>query len=235
MKLVGERRALSAAVLAFFFLNFLLAGFSPDIPEELHKAMFALAGSYGLAFFSLVAGYFWARWYSVGIGLFGVIVAVVMTWQLKALVPEMMFFGGMHLFVAIGLWGQAMAEPFDGQQGWRQRFHMDDSAVQRLGRSVIRAGVMLPFILVYAFGPRPDAFSLGTLALAVFGFRGLVQLKTWGIVAMGLAGAMLLVGPTHTMVIDHYTVSLPAWPIALLLFASVAPFAKPMARFARAR
>ena len=33
----------------------------------------ALAAVYGLAFFALVAGYFWARWYAVGVGLFGVI------------------------------------------------------------------------------------------------------------------------------------------------------------------
>ena len=34
-----------------------------------------IAGCYGLAFFAVVAGYFWARWYAVGVGLYGVITA----------------------------------------------------------------------------------------------------------------------------------------------------------------
>ena len=36
---------------------------------------------------------------------------------------------------------------------------MDENAVQRLGSSVIRAGVSLPFVLLYALAPKPDAGS----------------------------------------------------------------------------
>ncbi|HWU90913.1 MAG TPA: hypothetical protein VN253_26790, partial [Kofleriaceae bacterium] len=81
MKLVGERRALAAAVMVFYFLLYSLFAVLGVIPE-LTKALAALAGVYGLAFFALVAGYFWARWYAVGVGLYGVITAAVGMWQL---------------------------------------------------------------------------------------------------------------------------------------------------------
>jgi hypothetical protein len=94
------------------------------------------------------------------------------------------------------LWGNTMSQPYDGQLAWREKFHMDENAVQRLGRSVIRAGVSLPFILLYAFAPKPDAatmlLSISALVLAAAGLRGLVQLKTWGVLALGAAGALTL-------------------------------------------
>src|SRR5947207_8964946 len=149
MKLVGERRALAAAIMAFYFLFYGVLAYS-QIAPDFTKAFAAIAGVYGLAFFSLVAGYFWARWYSVGVGLYGVISAAVGIWQIGA-EPLLVFMGGTHLAATLFLWGQTMSEPYDGQTAWRERFHMDDHAVQRLGRSVIRAGVSLPFILLYAF------------------------------------------------------------------------------------
>jgi hypothetical protein len=81
MKLVGERRALAAIVFAFFFILFFLNGLQIGAPDG--NFLFALAGCYGLAFFALVAGYFWARWFAVGVGLFGVIVAAVSLWQVR--------------------------------------------------------------------------------------------------------------------------------------------------------
>src|SRR4051812_25404065 len=180
MKLVGERRALSAVVFAFYALIYSMIAFASLVPE-FNKAFFALASVYGLAFFSLVAGYFWARWYAVGVGLYGVITAAVGMWQIGA-EPVLLFIGGTHLAATVFLWGHAMSEPYDGQAAWRQKFHMDESAVQRLGRSVIRAGVSLPFILLYAFAPKPDStsavVSLVALVLVAAGLRGIVHLKT---------------------------------------------------------
>src|SRR5215475_4854464 len=193
MKFVGERRALAAAVMAFYFLVYGMMALGGQIPPEFTRVFAAIAGVYGLAFFSLVAGYFWARWYSVGVGLYGVITAGVGMWQLGA-EPVLLFIGGTHLAATLFLWGQAMSEPYDGQAAWRAKFHMDDSAVQRLGRSVIRAGVSLPFILLYAFMPKPEsaesasmAVSLAAVVLAVTGLRGLVRLRTWGVLALGAA------------------------------------------------
>jgi hypothetical protein len=237
MKLVGERRALAAAIMAFYFLAYGVVALS-QIAPEFTKAFVAISGVYGLAFFSLVAGYFWARWYSVGVGLYGVITAGVGMWQLGA-EPVLLFIGGTHLAATVFLWGQAMSEPYDGQSAWRAKFHMDDSAVQRLGRSVIRAGVSLPFILLYAFVPRPDpastVISAAALVLAAVGLRGLIRLKTWGVLALGAAGALILamVGA------DAVSHGLGPWLLRPamaggMLIAAVAPFLAPILRFVAA-
>ncbi len=146
MKLAGERRAVAALMFAFWFVMYLMNALLGGGP--LAKLLYGMAGVYGLAFFSLVAGYFWARWYSVGVSLFGVIVAGIGLWQMG---PEfqVLFIGITHLTATIALWGASMSELYDGQQAWREKFHMDEHAVQRLGRSVIRAGVSLPMVLIY--------------------------------------------------------------------------------------
>jgi hypothetical protein len=233
MKLVGERRALAAAVMAFYFLFYALIALS-GVSPELSRALAAISGVYGLAFFSLVAGYFWARWYSVGVGLYGVITAAVGMWQLGA-EPVLLFLGGTHLAATLFLWGHAMSEPYDGQTAWRERFHMDESAVQRLGRSVIRAGVSLPLILLYALAPKPPGAMIAsgaTLVLVVLGLRGLVQLRTWGVLALGAAGALTLT-LAGVDVLSHGLTTMALRPViagGAVLFA-VAPFCAPIARF----
>ena len=139
MKLVGERRAIACAILALYGFFYLVIAMSGQQPA-LAPALGALAGCYGLAFFGLVAGYFWARWYAVGLCLYGVITTAVGIWQLGP-EPILLFVGGTHLVATLALWGDSMAVSYDGQTSWRDRFHMDDNAVQRLGRAVIRAGV----------------------------------------------------------------------------------------------
>ena len=234
MKFVGERRALAAVIMAFYFLFYGVIAYSQLVPE-FTKAFVAIAGVYGLAFFALVAGYFWARWYAVGVGLYGVITAAVGMWQVGA-EPVLLFIGGTHLAATVFLWGHAMSEPYDGQAAWREKFHMDESAVQRLGRSVIRAGVSLPFILLYAFAPKPDGASLvvsfAALLLAAAGLRGLVQLRTWGVLALGAAGALTLtlVGAD---VVTHGLGALALRPAIAgsMMLAAAAPFAAPIVRF----
>src|SRR3954464_2376502 len=166
MKFVGERRALASAVFAFYFMAYGGLCLIGAIPPEMTKAFAAIAGVYGLAFFGLVAGYFWARWYAVGVGLYGVITTAVGMWQLGP-EPILLFLGGTHLAATVMLWGHAMSEGYDGQTAWRERFHMDDNAVQRLGRSVIRAGVSLPMVLLYALAPKPGSAPLALSGLAL--------------------------------------------------------------------
>lgn len=245
MKLVGERRALAAAIMAFYFLLYGVMAFSQLAPD-FTKAFAAISGVYGLAFFALVAGYFWARWYAVGVGLYGVITAAVGMWQIGA-EPILLFIGGTHLAATMFLWGEAMSQPYDGQAAWREKFHMDDSAVQRLGRSVIRAGVSLPFILLYAFMPRPESgsaastvASLAVLVLAVAGLRGLIRLRTWGVLALGAAGALVLaiagVEAASAIASGGASGGLGPWilrPVLAggLLLSAVAPFLRPILRF----
>lgn len=236
MKLVGERRALAAAVMAFYFLFYSIIAFSQVMPE-FTKALAAIAGVYGLAFFALVAGYFWARWYAVGVGLYGVITAIVGIWQIGA-EPVLLFVGGTHLAATLLLWGQTMSHPYDGQTAWRERFHMDDHAVQRLGRSVIRAGVSLPFVLLYALAPRPDSASLlaslAALALTGLGLRALIQLKTWGVMALAGAGALMLSLAASDVATAGLSASIMKPGLAgVLLIAATIPFLAPMIRWVR--
>ena len=234
MKFVGERRALSAVTFAFYFLVYLLIALQGVVPE-LGPAFYALAGVYGLAFFALVAGYFWARWYAVGVGLYGVITAGVGMWQLGP-EPVLLFLGGTHLAATMLLWGEAMSAGYDGQTAWREKLHMDENAVQRLGRSVIRAGVSLPFVLLYALAPKPGGaallVSLGALVLAGLGIRALVQLRTWGVLAIGSAGAILLAMAGGEMLTNEMYALKPALAGSLLVFAAT-PWAMPIVRAIR--
>jgi hypothetical protein len=233
MKLVGERRALSAIIFAFWFLMYLLNAVMG--PPHLAKAFYGMAGVYGLAFFALVAGYFWARWYGVGVSLFGVILGGVGLWQI-GFDEQVIFIGGTHLAVTAMLWGDTMAQGYDGQTAWREKFHMDENAVNKLGRSVIRAGVSLPFVLLYALMPRENSellMSLAALVLAGFGLRALVQLRTWGVLAIAAAGALMLTLSGMEIAVGHEAVALkPALGGALLIFAA-APWLKPLTRYFR--
>ena len=246
MKLVGERRALASAVFAFYFLVYALLLLLGFVAPEAGPMITGIAGVYGLAFFALVAGYFWARWYAVGVGLYGVITAAVGLWQaskdpaLEDMIPILIFIGGTHLAATLMLWGNTMAGPYDGQTAWREKLHMDDNAVQRLGRSVIRAGVSLPLVLIYALAPKPETASLVMsimgLVLAGVGLRALVQLKTWGVLALAAAGALMLTLAGAEAVWGASTVRVlyPALGGGLL-FAATAPFFAPMARWLWAR
>ncbi len=175
-RFVGERRALASAVLVFYAGVYGLMALSGALPPEWTNAFTAMGGVYGLAFFSLCAGYFWARWFALGVALSGVITGVVSLWQIGP-EPVLLFVGGTHLAATLLLWGQAMAAPFDGQTAWRQRFHIDEHAAQRLGKAIIRAGVSLPYILLYALAPKPDAAQLAVLALTGIGMIGLLRLR----------------------------------------------------------
>jgi hypothetical protein len=240
MKLVGERRALAAAVFAFYFMIMLLQALMA--PDPLKPAMYALSGVYGLAFFSLVAGYFWARWYAVGVGIFGLITGVVAIWQLGALEPVFVFFGGTHLFAAVVLWGDKMSEPYEGQSAWRERYHMDDNAVQRLGRSVMRAGVSLPFVLLYGLMPKPEgtASALVVTGLALTGFAGIIKLRTWGVLALSAAGLVAVAtgitsGPVASLAVGSTVLTVSPLMIGALLLLAAAPFVQPMRRWIAAR
>ncbi|MGE0545570.1 MAG: hypothetical protein AB7O24_06505 [Kofleriaceae bacterium] len=231
MKLVGERRAIAVAVMAFYGLLFTLTAFLGGTPPEQMPMMAAIGGVYVLAFFSLVAGYFWARWYAVGVSLFGLLLGGLFLWQI-GIHPVSVFVFGSHLVATLSLWGDTMAEPYDGQKAWRERFHMDESAVNRLGRSVIRAGASLPMVLIYALGPKPTAaLAIGLVALGLtgLGMHALVRLRTWGVFALGAAGALLLsVSATHLMVGAGPIAAVGPGLAGSLLIVAIAPFASPI-------
>jgi len=243
-RFVGERRAIAAAVLAFYSFVYLLLLLNP--PEGWAKAFGAMSGVYAVGFLGVVAGYFWARWYAIGLGLSGVITTAVSLWQMGP-EPIFLFWGGTHGAIALAMWGEGMSRTFDGRDEWRARFHMDEGAVHRLGRAVIRVGVSLPYILLYALAPRAGSgldtetlLAVGALGLAGVGTWGLFRLRTWSLVALTGATGLLAVGaawggsiaPAGTLAVDLGACAAIA---AVMLGAALVPFARPVAQYLRAR
>jgi hypothetical protein len=112
---------------------------------------------------------------------------------------------------------------------------MDEHAVQRLGRSVIRAGVSLPMVLIYGLAPKQSTMmvlSLGALVLVVLGLRGLIRMRTWGVLAIGAAGGLMLALSGIQMATYEPLALQPALAGALLVFAAW-PWAQPLARTLR--
>lgn len=233
--LVGERRAIAAAVLSFYGFIYLLLGFSA--PAEWSPALTAIAGLYGVAFFGVVAGWFWGRWYAQGIGYWGLVSGVLGMWQIGP-EPVLVFLAATHAVLALLLSGDAMAAGFDGRADWRTRFHLDDLGVTRLGKSVVRAAMSLPMLLMWALAPTPGPGSLEgqvtalvPLALGAAGVWALLRMRTWGVLALG-GSAIVLVGQATS----HGTSVAPlAIGAAALLTAAVVPFIGPMVGFVRGR
>jgi hypothetical protein len=241
-RLTGERRAIAAALLAFYAFIYLLVALAP--PDGWAAAFGAMALVYGVGFFGLVAGYFWARWYAIGLGMSGLITAVFSIFQI-GMEPVLMFYGVTHGGVSLFLWGAGMALAFDGRKEWRERFHLDDNATHKLGKSVIRLGISLPYIVLYALAPKEGAgeamFAVLVGGLILAGTVAFFRLRTWGVAAL-TAGAALLAGSLAVGAFgiapfsNGYALNVPAAGAAglLLVLAALAPLARPVARYLRA-
>ncbi len=243
-RLTGERRALAAAVLAFYGFIYLLVAMNPPGPEW--TAAFAgMALCYGIGFFSLVTGYFWARWYSIGVGMSGLITAVFSIIQI-GMEPVLMFYGATHAFISLALWGNGMSRFFDGRKEWRERFHLDENATHKLGKSVIRLGISLPYVILYALAPRDGAgetlMAAVAGAVAVSGLIGMVRLRGWSVLVLaggaGLVAVSLAAMPCGSAIAafgNGYAVNVEAAGFAALLalVAALAPMARPLARYLR--
>jgi hypothetical protein len=236
-RLTGERKAIAAAVLALYSLLFVVVAMNP--PPGWQACFTALAGVYGLAFFGLVAGYFWSRWYAVGLGMSGLISAAISIWQI-GMEPVLVFYGATHAAVSALLWGKAMASSFDGKLDWRQRFHLDESSTNRLGKAVIRLGISLPYVVMYGLAPRDGAGStllaLGGVLLAGFGTWALFSMRTWGVVALAASAVALLASaagtPQMVSMTGGYGIAMGVTGLAAItmLVAAIAPFARPITR-----
>jgi hypothetical protein len=239
MALVGERKAVASAILALYTLVFLLSALSiPD--QRMLPFLLSLAATYGVAFFSVVAGYFWARWFAIGLGLYGASTGFLLVWQIGP-EPVILFYALTHGAVSMLLWGPRVAAQFDGRTDWRERFHMDENATHRLGRAVIRVGLTLPFLLAYGLAPREGAgqmlLAVGAVGVAGLGIWALLRLRTWGVVAMLAGAAAIATSAISTASPMGITADVTAMGLisSCLLVAAAAPFVGPMLRFVRAR
>lgn len=241
-RLTGERRAIAAALLAFYAFIYMLVALAP--PPGWAMAFSAMALVYGAGFFGLVAGYFWARWYAIGLGMSGLITAVFSIVQI-GMEPVLLFYGVTHGGVSLFLWGGGMSLAFDGRKEWRERFHLDESSTHKLGKSVIRLGISLPYIVLYALAPKDGAgealFAALAGGLVLTGIVAFFRMRTWGVAAL-VGGAAALSASLLTSAFgiapfgNGYAVNLTAAGAAgvLLVVAAIAPFARPITRYLRA-
>jgi len=238
------RRALAALALSMFMTLYLLVAL--NAPEGLGAALVALAACYAVAFVAVVAEWFWGRWFATGLGMSGIMVAIA-SLAMLGWTPVLALYGGLHALVVAVLTGKKMAARYDLQEGWRQRYQMDEFGVARLRKTVTRAAASLPSLILWALGPKEGAAAVAAVAatlLAATGLRGLVRMRSWGILALG--GALALVGvfghvasvlggvPMGSLGLSAGLGGLFGAPLAFVLLAgAVAPFARPVARFLR--
>ena len=243
MRFIGERRALAAAVIAFFTLQFLLSGFLIDGPFR--GMLIGLGFVYGTAFVAVVAGYFWARWYALGLAFSGVGMAAMTLIRTGELPPVVVFIGISHAIIGLGLLGPDAATFYDGRRDWRERWKMDENAVNRLGKAVTRAGASLPYLIIAGLAPKEGAgYFLAAIALAgtFVGMTALLRMRTWGVFALGAAAvaAFAACGSLASWVgisagVRGGEVMITPWFVGFALTAAVLPFAAPIGRYLRLR
>jgi hypothetical protein len=258
------RRAVAALGLSLFVFLFLvlallmwLNGQTAWVPSFI-----ALSLAYAVAFMGVAAEWFWGRWFAAGLAWSGLITGVAVLFQLGEWNPVLGTYGILHGLVVLMLSGAKMAERYELQPAWRERYGMDEFGVARLRKTVTRASASLPSVILYFLAPKEPGQGLVVAALgalgvlaAVGGLRGLVHLRTWGVAALGVAVASLLGGgfaslsapasePLVVGAVPRFfsTVALPpdvsatlAFVGAAVLAAACLPFLAPAVRFVRAR
>jgi hypothetical protein len=170
-----------------------------NAPGEWAPAFVALAACYGIAFMGVAAEWFWGRWFAIGLGWSGVMVAVFALMQL-GWTPVLAIYGGIHGLVVTLLSGQKMADRFDLQTKWRERYGMDEYGVARLRKTVTRASASLPSVILWALAPKQpgqEMFAIATMVaggLALTGLFGVIRMRAWGLLALAGAATAFVVG-----------------------------------------
>jgi hypothetical protein len=238
------RSAIALLPLSLFSFLYLLAAFNADPQWQL--ALGGLALCYLTAFVALASEWFWARWFASGLGWSGAMVGIAAMVMMGEWNTALAIYGGLHALIVMMLTGSKMVARYDMQEGWRQRFGMDEFGVVRLRKAVTRASAALPSLILWALGPR-EGQSLAMIvavSLALVGLRGLVRVRTWGLLALaGSAVAVLAGGSPETAparvlgMPDAIGVALTSpgtsGALALLLLAATLPFAGAAVRYYR--
>jgi hypothetical protein len=236
--MVGIRRALALLLLGFYVTQFAMTAWLG--PDELYAAYLGLALCYGLAFFGLAAEWFWARWFAVGVGNFGSLALLVLA--KVGMEPIIAFFGITHLIIWLSLLGEGMASRYEHSAHTAERWNFQEESLVLMRRAVKSAGTTLPFLILYTLAPQQDAIQLTALALGIAGLVGLLRARTWGLAALGAAGAIaladglglfgaptvgyLLLTPTGTPMIFGPVVGLLAGGLLLAPLAFFRPFVR---------
>jgi hypothetical protein len=231
MRFIGERRAVAAAVLSFFMLQLLLSGLLDDGPFR--PVLLGLGVAYLVAFAGVVAGWFWARWYTLGLAFSGIVLAVMTGWQ-NGLIGFVYVLGGTHLAVGLALVGPDAASFYDGRRDWRDKWKMDENAVNRLGKAVTRAGASLPYLIVAGLAPKQGmGLALAALILGAAGLSAVIRMRTWGLLALAGAAGVAIAATADAVPMAYVPWGPAPWLAAALLTTAVFPFAAPICRSLR--
>ncbi|MEM7152914.1 MAG: hypothetical protein AAF799_08725 [Myxococcota bacterium] len=241
--MVGIRRAIALLFLSFYVTYFgLTAALNPDF----FACFFGLTMVYGIAFVGLSAEWFWARWFAIGVGNFGSLILLVL-FQAETVDPIIVFVGGTHLAIWLMLLGEGMAAKYEYSEATAERWNLQEESLILMRRAIKSAGTTLPFLILWALGPREEAPEMLALGLGVAGLIGLLRGRTWGVFALGGAGALALAaglgafGPPGigVLLLTPSGSTAIAGTIAGLLAGGllIVPliYARPMLRFLRAR
>jgi hypothetical protein len=240
------RRALAALFLSVFVTLYLIV--SLNAPEGFARVFIALAVCYGTAFLAVAAEWFWGRWFATGLAWSGVMIAVAglvaVGWT-----PVLAIFGTLHLLVILSLMGKKMAARYDLQEAWRAKYKMDDFGVARLQKTITRSAASLPSLIIWALAPKEEGMAfavagLAALAFAAVGMRGLIKVRSWGVLALGAAGVLVASlsdvtrfgfasTPDCACQLFSYVPSITAALAFACLGAAVLPFVRPVARYLR--
>lgn len=207
------RRAVAALALAFFVTLYLMLAF--NAPEGWAAAFVALSLCYLVAFLGVTADWFWGRWFASGLGWSGFMVAVLTTVMMGWMWP-LVIYGGLHGLVVLLLLGKKMTAIYDLQEGWRERFGMDEFGVARLRKTVTRTAASLPSVILWALGPKDPGqgmvhtlFTIGLGVLATGGLVAVLRMRTWGLLAIGSAAVALMVHSGLHARVPEFTGALP--------------------------
>jgi hypothetical protein len=192
-----ERAALALLPLSFFGIIYFFVALNP--PDEGQGRVFgALSICYLVAFLAVAAQWFWGRWFASGLGWSGFMSGIAAMVMLGWMAP-LVIFTVLHAVVIAALMGSKMAALYEMQPAWRERYGMDEFGVSRLGKAVVRGSAFLPALILWALGPKEGQemalAPLLALALAGGGVIALLRMRTWGLLAIAAAGALLVVAP----------------------------------------
>jgi hypothetical protein len=240
------RRAVAALALSLFVFLYLALAANPPI-EGWQGVFLGFSACYAIAFMGVAAEWFWGRWFAAGLGWSGIMVATVAMVQIGEWVPAMGIYGGLHLLVVMALAGKKMADRFDLQPAWRERYGMDEYGVARLRKTVTRASAALPSVIIYALQPPQEsghgmAFAgMAALVLTVAGLRGVLRARTWGLAALAASAVVVfatgdILSPTMGLSASMPRgLGLGPTLAAAFLAVAVAPFVGPAIRYLRSR
>lgn len=245
--LAGERKAFALLCLAFYtaffgLLSLLLWNAPPDQPEvrAWWGCFAAFAACYGIGFFALGAGWFWARWFAIGLGYSGVTVAFWSIVTQRAIDPVIAFYGATHGIILLFLQGRQLIAEFDAKPGYRQILGLDENGVQRVRATVTRAAATLPTLILIALAPREGGEGLLAAALGVFGIWALLRARTIGALSLLAAAPLALLAgfhghsaafSGHGALVAPSLIHLLSLSAGLVLLSAAAPFVRPMLRF----